>query len=271
MIDVPLAGRLAGKVVLVSGAGQTPGQTIGNGKAIALLCARAGARVICLDRDESRAIETAQAISDEGGRANAVRCDISSAEDVARMMGEIVQHIGRLDGLVNNVGIGGHGDAPVDKVPEDTFDLIMKVNLKGALLMTQAALAVMREKRSGSIVNISSLASIAGSFQTGYELSKAAMNRMTESVALANAKRQIRCNAVLPGLMDTPMAVDGIAQATGRPVEEVREMRAAQVPLGHMGNAWDVAHATLFLLSDEARFITGTLLRVDGGQGVRIG
>ncbi len=271
MSSIPVEGRLAGKIIIVTGAGQAPGETIGNGKAIAVLCARAGAKVLCVDRDEPRAQETVDMIVSEGGTAQLCVADVSKAADTKRIIDACVEGFGALDGLVNNVGIGGRGDGPVHKEPEKTFDLIMDVNLKSALLTCQAALAVMRDQRSGVIVNISSLASIAGSFQTGYELSKAAMNRMTESIALANAGRGIRCNAVLPGLIDTPMAVAGIASATGRSIEEVRAAREKQVPLGHMGSAWDVAHATLFLLSEEARFISGTLLRVDGAQGVRIG
>lgn len=271
MSDIAVDGRLTGKAVIVSGAGQAPGQTIGNGKAIAVLCARAGASVLCVDRDADRAQDTVAMITDEGGVAQSCTADISKTEDAQRIIATCVETFGKLDCLVNNVGIAGFGDGPVHATAEDAFDRIMKVNLKGTLLMNQAALAVMREQRHGSIVNISSLAAIAGSFQTGYELSKAAMNRMTESIALANAKRGIRCNAVMPGMIDTPMAVDGIATALGVPAEDVRASRNKQVPMGHMGSAWDIAHATLFLLSDEARFISGVLLRVDGAHGARIG
>jgi NAD(P)-dependent dehydrogenase (short-subunit alcohol dehydrogenase family) len=130
----------------------------------------------------------------------------------------------------------------------------------------------MREQGKGAIVNISSLASIAGGNQVAYEISKAAVNRLTTSIAQANARHGIRCNAVLPGLMDTPMAVAGIARASGQDEEAVRQMRNARVPLGaKMGTAWDTANAALFLASDEAKFITGVLLPVDGGMSVRIG
>jgi NAD(P)-dependent dehydrogenase (short-subunit alcohol dehydrogenase family) len=148
----------------------------------------------------------------------------------------------------------------------------MDVNLKGMWLTIKAAIPIMREAGAGSIVNISSLAAEAGGIQVAYEVSKAAVNRLTTSVAQSQARYGIRCNAVQPGLMDTPMAVAGIAGATGRSQAEVRAERDARVPLGgRLGTAWDTAHAALFLASDEAKFITGAILPVDGGMGVRIG
>ena len=148
----------------------------------------------------------------------------------------------------------------------------MGVNLEAAFLVIQAALPAMRAQNGGAIVTISSLASLAGGGQVAYEVSKAGVNRLTLSVANTNAKYGVRCNAVLPGLIDTPMAVGGIAEAQGQDVESVRAARNARVPLrGKMGDAWDTANAALFLASDEAGFITGALLPVDGGMGVRIG
>ncbi|WP_296597517.1 SDR family oxidoreductase, partial [Phenylobacterium sp.] len=152
------------------------------------------------------------------------------------------------------------------------FDRILSVNLKGMWLVTKAALAVMRAQGSGAIVNVSSLAARAGGIQVAYEVSKAAVNRLTTSTAQSQARYGVRCNAVQPGLMDTPMAVAGIAGASGRSQAEVRAERDARVPLGgKMGTAWDTAYAALFLASDEAKFITGAILPVDGGMGVRIG
>ncbi len=266
-----MPGRLAGKVALVAGAGQSPGETIGNGRAIAVLFAREGAGVICADRDLLRAHSTADQITVEGGRAFALAADVTRAADCEAMVAAAVEQFGRLDILVNNVGIGG-GDAPVHKADEDAFDRVLRVNLKGLMLATRAALKPMRQQGSGSIVNVSSLASRAGGFQVAYEVSKAAVNRLTTSTAQSNATRGVRCNAILPGFMDTPMAVDGIAQATGRPRAEVKAQRDARVPLGaRMGTAWDTAYAALYLASDEAGFVTGALLPVDGGMGVRIG
>ena len=178
---------------------------------------------------------------------------------------------GHIDILVNNVGIGG-SDGPAHKVEEVAFDRIMTVNLKGMWLTIKAVIPLMREQAKGAIVNISSLAALAGGNQLAYEVSKAAVNRLTTSVAQANARHGIRCNAIMPGLMDTPMAVAGIAQASGQDQETVRQTRNARVPLGgKMGSGWDTAYAALFLASDEAQFITGVLLPVDGGMSNRIG
>ena len=266
-----MVGRLGGKVALISGAGQTPGETLGNGRATALLFAREGARVVCADRVLARAEETAAQISGVGGEAIAIAADVTCAEACAAMVAAAIDRFGGLDILVNNVGVGG-ADGPVHKVDEDAFDRILQINLKGAVLATQAALSPMRQAGRGAIVNVSSLASTAGGFQVAYEVSKAALNRLTTSTAQSNASRGVRCNAVLPGFIDTPMAVEAIAAAQGRPLAEVRAERNARVPLGgRMGEAWDVAHACLFLASDEAKFITGALLPVDGGMGVRIG
>jgi NAD(P)-dependent dehydrogenase (short-subunit alcohol dehydrogenase family) len=264
--------RLKGKTVVVVGAGQTEGQTVGNGRAIAILFAREGAEVLCVDRDQSRAEETVEMIQIEGGTAFALGANIIKAKDCAEIVETAKAQWGRLDILVNNVGIGGGGDGPAHRLEEDAFDRILEVNLKGMWLTLKAALPLLREQGSGAIVNISSLASIAGGNQTAYEVSKAAVNRLTTSVAQANASKGIRCNAIAMGLMDTPMAVAGIAGATGQDPEAVRAARNARVPLGgQMGTAWDTANAALFLASDDARFITGQVLFVDGGMAGRIG
>lgn len=258
--------------MLVFGAGQTPGETVGNGRAISLLFAREGASVLCVDRDLARAEETVALIAAEGGTAQAFAANIAKAADCEAAVQAAKARLGGLDVLVNNVGIGGGGDGPAHRLSEDAFDRIMAVNLKGAWLSTKAALPGLRDQDSGVIVNISSLASIAGGNQMAYEVSKAAVNRMTTSVAQANAGKGVRCNAIAMGLMDTPMAVAGIAEASGQDPEAVRQARNARVPLGgRMGTAWDTAYAALFLASDEARFITGTVLFVDGGMSSRIG
>ena len=264
--------RLAGKTAVVVGAGQTPGETIGNGRAMAVLFAREGARVLCVDRDLARAEETVAMIAGEGGEASAFEANITRAADCEALVAAARQRLGRIDILVNNVGIGGGGDGPTHKASEAAFDRIVSVNLKGMFLTLKAALPVMREAGGGAIVNISSLASLAGGNQVAYEVSKAAVNRLTTATAQANARHNIRCNAILPGLMDTPMAVAGIAEARGESTEAVRAARNATVPLGgRMGTAWDTAYAALFLASDEARFITGVLMPVDGGMSVRVG
>jgi NAD(P)-dependent dehydrogenase (short-subunit alcohol dehydrogenase family) len=266
-----MSGRLEGKIAVVVGAGQTPGETIGNGRAMALLFAREGATVMCVDRVAERAEETAAMVVEEGGTASAFAADISKPGEAAKIVDEAKARLGRLDILINNVGIGG-GDAPAHRLEEAAFDRILSVNLKGMWLTIKAALPVMREQGAGSIVNISSLAARAGGIQLAYEVSKAGVNRLTTSVAQSNARYGVRCNAIMMGYMDTPMAVSGIAQASGRPTSEVRAERDARVPLGgHQGTGWDTAYAALFLASDEAGFISGAILPVDGAMGVRIG
>lgn len=271
-MSAPLvAGRLAGKIAIVSGAGQTPGDTIGNGKAIALLFARAGAKVLCVDREEDRAQSTAGEIAAEGGLAAPCAADISLPESAGAIVGACIAAFGPPDILINNVGIGDRGDGPVHKLTEEAFDRTLRINLKSAWLLTKAVMPGMLERRSGAIVNISSLASIAGGFQLAYEVSKAGLNRMTTSTAMAGASRGVRCNCITPGLMDTPMAIRGISQKTGVPEEELRAQRAARVPMRRMGTGWDTAYAALFLASDDAAYVTGAILPVDGGGSVMIG
>ena len=269
--------RVAGKIVVVVGAGQTPGETIGNGAAIAQLFAREGATVLCVDRIAERAKQTADGIAADAiaretvaaSTVSSMAADITKADDCARIVEEARRRHGRLDILVNNVGIGGGGDAPAHRLEEEVFDRIMGVNLKGMWRTIKAALPVMREQEGGAIVNISSLAATSGATQLAYEVSKAAVNRLTTHVAQSNARYGIRANAIMMGFMDTPMAVSGIAAATGRPTAAVRAERDAMVPLRRkMGTGHDTAYAALVLASDEAGFITGEILRVDGGMGL---
>ena len=258
--------RLPHKRAIIVGAGQTPGDTIGNGRAIATLFAREGAHVLCVDREADRA----EAIAAEIGAAP-FQADITAPGAGAAIVAAAQARFGGVDILVNNVGIGGGGDGPAHKADEAAFDRIMAVNFKGAWITIKAAIPALRESK-GAIVNISSLASLAGANMIAYEVSKAALNRLTLSVALANAKHGVRCNAILPGLIDTPMAINTVAEVTGVDPEALRAKRHAQVPLNaHMGDAWDTAHAALFLASDEAKFITGVLLPVDGGMSARVG
>jgi NAD(P)-dependent dehydrogenase (short-subunit alcohol dehydrogenase family) len=266
-----MTSRLAGKAGIVVGAGQTPGTTIGNGRAAAVLFAREGARVLLVDRRIDSAEETAGLIRDEGGTAECIQADWTSRADCTAYAEACMSAFGRIDFLQNNVGIGG-GDADPLRLQEEAFDRIMNVNLKGCLLSCQAVVPLMRQQGAGSIVNVSSLAAVAATPLTAYKLSKAGMNALGQSLALANASHGIRVNTVTPGLMDTPMAIEGTARAQNLSPEEVRERRNRLVPLRQrMGTAWDVAYASLFLHSDEAAFITGVVLPVDGGQAARIG
>ena len=265
-----MSGRLAGKTAVVVGAGQQPGETIGNGRAIALTCAREGAEVLCVDREADRAEAIAAEIRAAGGSAEAFAADVVS--DGQAIVDAALARWGRIDVLVANVGIGAAGDGPAHICSDEAFDTVFAVNFTGARRAIRAALAPMRAAGSGAIVTISSLASVAGANMIAYEVSKAALNRLTIATALAAAKHGVRCNAILPGLIDTPMGVGGTAARDGRSLAEQRAARNAMVPLkGGMGSGWDVANAALFLASDEAKFVTGVLLPVDGGQGARIG
>ena len=267
--------RLAGKTAIVVGAGQTPGETIGNGRAMAMLFAREGADVMCVDRDLARADDTVAAITTEGGKAWSHAADITRADAVAGIFDAALARWPAIDILVNNVGIGITGaeaDGPPHKASEAAFDTTLDVNLKGMWLTIKAAIPIMRARGGGSIVNISSLASVAGDTAIAYMVSKAAVNRLTLAVASSNAAYGVRCNAILPGLMDTPMAISATAAATSASAAQARAARDARVPLkGGMGDAGDTAFAALFLASDEAKYITGALLPVDGGFTTRVG
>ena len=263
--------RLEGKVAVVVGAGQTPGETIGNGRATAILFAREGAKVMLVDRRLDSAQETEKLIRDEGLEALSFEADVTKEADCHALAKACLDQYGRIDVLHNNVGIGGE-DGSVLKLTEEAWDRIVDTNMKSMFLTCKAVLPAMREQGSGSIVNISSVASIASVPMLAYKVSKAGVNALTQQVAMGNARYGIRCNAILPGLMNTPMAIDAWVQSTGISRDEMVQMRDKQVPLGHkQGSAWDVAYAALFLASDEAKFITGVLLPVDGGQSVKVG
>lgn len=253
------------------GGGQTPGVTIGNGRAIATLFARHGASVMVVDRRLERAEATVASIIDEGGTAVAMAGDITRSVDCAAAVAATIEAFGSLDILVNNVGIGGEDGGPVT-LQEDVWDRIQEVNLKGMYLSCKHALPVMRERGAGAIVNISSIAATCATGMLAYKTSKAGVNALTHAVAMGNARHGIRVNGIMPGLMDTPMAVDATAAATGVDRAEIASRRDAQVPLGgRQGTAWDVAYAALYLASDEARFVTAVTVPVDGGQSARVG
>ena len=265
--------RLDGQAAIVVGGGQTPGQTIGNGRATAITYARAGARVLVADRDLDAAAATVAEITAEGGEAVPFCADVTIEADIAAMVADACERWGRLNILHNNVGISvAGGDAEISKIEGEAFDRIMAINLKSMVLAIKHALPVMRGQQSGNIINISSTAAHEDYPWVTYKASKAAAKAMTEQVALQNAPLGIRVNCIQPGLMNTPMAVDARMDAWNMTREEVVAMRDAKVPLGgKMGTAWDVANAALFLVSDEARFITGVTLMVDGGAHCRIG
>lgn len=262
-----LDGRLRNKVALVLGAGSS-GPGWGNGKATAVAFAREGAKVVCADVNIEAAQETAKLIADENGVALALRCDVTQSADVARVVSQTAATFGRLDILDNNVGIAVTGG--VVELDEADWDRVFAVNLKSCYLAMKHVIPVMERQGGGAIVNISSIASIRYTriAYASYAASKAAMNQLTRVTAAQYAAKKIRVNAILPGLMKTPMVAGSPGLAAGYAGGDVEAMwreRDRQCPMGHMGTAWDVAHAAVFLASDEAAYVTGVELAVDGG------
>ncbi|MGE0383202.1 MAG: SDR family NAD(P)-dependent oxidoreductase [Gammaproteobacteria bacterium] len=253
--------RLAGRVAIVTGAG-SQGSGFGTGKAIACTFAREGAKICLVDREPGRAEETRALIVADGGDAFVHAADVTEGQACAGVVAATVARYGRLDILVNNVGISG---APqrVDALDEAAWQRTMDVNLKSAVLMSKHSVPHMAAAGGGAIVNISSVASLISSGSIAYAGSKAALNSLTQELAISLGRDGIRVNTVAPGHIFTPMVVDlferGVLDAASR------EARRKVTPLGIEGDAWDVAAAALFLASDEARFVTGVLLPVDGG------
>jgi NAD(P)-dependent dehydrogenase (short-subunit alcohol dehydrogenase family) len=260
-----MSGRLEGKVAIVVGAGSTPGETMGNGRATAILFAREGAAVLLVDRDRESVEATKQRIDGEKGSSSVCVADVTRAEDCRRMAEECIATYGRVDILHNNVGIGTLG-GPVE-LSEAEWDRVVDTNLKAMFLTCKYVLPHMERQKSGAIINISSMAAVrfAPYPMLPYSASKAGVNALTRSIAMQYAARGIRANAIMPGLIRTPMAIEGIVSALGIDKQELIRMRDGAVPMGHMGEAWDVAYAALFLASDEAKYVTGVVLPVDGG------
>lgn len=262
--------RLANKVAVVIGAGQSPGEGLGNGRATVLRFAQEGAKVLAVDRDLASAWETAQ---QAGAACAAFEADVTKEATLAAAIAEATKRWGRLDILHYNVGVSiAGGDRPLLELTEEAFDRVAAINLRGAIMACKHAIPVMREQKSGVILTVSSIAAIEKYPYVAYKATKAGLIAFTQQLAIQNAPYGIRANAILPGLMDTPMAVDTRARASGRPRAEIAAERDRRVPLrGKMGTAWDVANAALFLASDEAVFITGVALPVDGGGLLNIG
>jgi NAD(P)-dependent dehydrogenase (short-subunit alcohol dehydrogenase family) len=258
---------MAGKVAIVTGAGSV-GPGWGNGKATATLLARQGAAVFLVDINPAAAEETSGIIKSEGGSCAVHGCDMMQSADVAAMVQACVARFQRIDVLVNNVG----GSAPGDPVSmtEEVWDRQIDFNLKTAFLGCKYAIPVML-RQARAIVNISSVAGLRNDFASGrvhvgYSASKAGVIQLSRSTAGAYAKQGIRVNTVVPGLMHTPLVETRLAKTVGNnDLAALIESRHKAVPMGRMGDAWDVAHAVLFLASDEARYITGTEIIVDGG------
>ncbi|MGI8927643.1 MAG: SDR family NAD(P)-dependent oxidoreductase [Tepidiformaceae bacterium] len=253
--------RLEGKVAIVTGAG-SQNEGIGNGRAAAVLFAREGARVLLVDRKRAAAEETLTMIRDEGGEADVFEADITESDHCRAMVAHTVERWGRLDILDNNVGIGGAGT--VVTVDEDDWDRVMRVNVKGMMLASKHAVPAMIAGGGGAIVNISSIAAMRPRGLTPYSASKGAVISLTRAMAVDHAREGIRVNCIAPGPVYTPMVYAGGMS------DELRDRRRRASLLQLEGTGWDVGYAALFLVSDEARYITGVVLPVDGGVTISV-
>ncbi len=265
--------RLEGKTAIIVGAGQGPGEGLGNGRATALRFAQEGARIMAVDRDLGSAEETVSMVRDEGGEGFAFEADVTREAMLSAAVAEAQKRWGRIDVLHYNVGVSlGGGDTELLDFTEEIFDRIGAINLRGAIMACKHVIPVMRQQRAGAIIMISSLAALENYPYVAYKVTKAGMVAFTKQVAIQNAEYGIRANVILPGLMDTPMAVDTRVRVTGKSRAQVTAERDARVPLRRkMGTARDVANAALFLASDEANYITGVELLVDGGRALMVG
>ncbi|MFC2038998.1 SDR family NAD(P)-dependent oxidoreductase [Chloroflexota bacterium] len=265
--------RLEGKTAIIIGAGQNPGEGTGNGRATALRFAQEGATIMSVDNNLVSAEETAAMIKKEGGEAVAFKADVTKEADLIAAIDEAEKLWGKIDILHYNVGVSlSGGDTTLLDFTEEVFDRMMAINLRGAVSACKHVIPIMRRQQSGVILMISSFAVIENNPLVAYKISKAGMNAFTKQLAKDNAEYGIRANVIMPGLMDTPMAVDTRVRVTGKTRAEISEERAARVPLQYkMGTAWDVANAALFLASDEAGYITGVELLVDGGRSLIVG
>jgi NAD(P)-dependent dehydrogenase (short-subunit alcohol dehydrogenase family) len=260
-------GKLAGRVAIVFGAGSI-GPGWGNGKAAAVAYARAGASVVAVDYNAAAAEETAGIIGAEKGRAIAVACDVTKLSEVEKAVGRAKDAYGTIDILHNNVGHAGMG-GPLE-LSEAQWLREMDINLNSMFRTTKAVLPTMLSQKRGVITNISSSAGIryTGYPYASYYASKGGVNQFTVGLALQYARDGVRCNAILPGLMDTPLIYAQIA-GQYKSVEEMQAARHAATPTGRMGTAWDVANAAVFLASDDASYINAVCLPVDGGLTAR--
>ncbi len=255
-----MAERLAGKAAIVTGAGsRAPG--IGNGRAAAILFAREGADVLLVDKDEDAARATRELIREDGFDAEVLAADVTSAEDCRAMTAAAVQRFGKLDILHNNVGIGSRGT--VEQISEEEWDNVMRVNVTSMMLAAKAAVPAMRESGGGAIVNVSSIAALRPRGLTAYSVSKGAVATLTQALAVDHGPDGIRANCILPGPVYTPMVY-----AAGMS-DELRERRRMASLLQIEGEPWDIAWAAVYLASDEAKYVTGLIMPVDGGVTVR--
>jgi len=265
--------RLEGKIAIVIGAGQSPGEGMGNGSATMLRFAQEGAKIMAVDCELGSAEETASMVKQDGGECIAFEADVTKEPTLAAAVAAAEKRWGRIDILHYNVGVSiAGGDASLLDFTEEAFDRISAINLRGAIMACKHVIPIMRRQRAGIITMISSLAALENYPFVAYKATKAAMISFAKQVAIQNAEFGIRANVILPGLINTPMAVDTRARVSGKSRIQVAAERDARVPLRHkMGTAWDVANAALFLASNEANFITGVELLVDGGRALNVG
>jgi NAD(P)-dependent dehydrogenase (short-subunit alcohol dehydrogenase family) len=263
-----MVDRLKRKTAIVFGAGSS-GEGWGNGKAAAVAYAREGARIACVDLVPEAAEETASIIVKEGGEAVAIAADVTDTDSVKAAVDQAVEIFGGIDILHNNVGVT-HMGGPVE-LTEEQFEAALKLNIGPVYRTAKAVIPHMLRQGGGAIVNISSLAAIrwTGYPYFTYYATKAAVNQATVALAMQYARQGVRANCIMPGLIDTPLIYRQISGQYAS-VEDMVAARNAAVPMGRMGTAWDVAHAAIFLASDEAQFITGVCLPVDGGQSCAV-
>lgn len=263
--------RLASKIALVAGAGTlrnafSPNDQVGNGAACAIRFAREGATVICTDRSLVAARETVERIRSDGGVAEAIELDVTDSAQIDMVSQDVARRHGGIDVLHNNVGIEIQGDLLA--VQDEEWDRVMTVNVRGSMAMARAFLPQMRSRGGGSIINVSSTASLKWSPMQflSYSTAKAAVNHMTRVIARQYAPDQVRCNCIIPGMIRTPHA-DAL-YSSEEAAAEGHKVRDSRCPMGRQGSPWDIANAALFLASDEAAYVTGLLMVVDGGSSL---
>lgn len=262
--------RLEGKVAVITGAGQTEGESIGNGRAAAVLFAREGAKLLLANRSMASLEGTRDLLRKEGYDAVCMLADISNEDDCAALVATAISKFGRIDILHNNVGIAA-ADGDTAKIERQVWDNVFNVNMTGAMQISKHTLPIMRSQKAGCITHVSSVAAIGSYPLIAYKTSKAALHEFVRWLAFENAPHSIRCNVLMLGMIDTPMAIEGYHKATGTPRDTIRKQRDVTVPMGRMGTAWETAKVAVFLASDDASYLTGAVIPVDGGLHTRVG
>jgi NAD(P)-dependent dehydrogenase (short-subunit alcohol dehydrogenase family) len=266
-----MGDRLKGKVAIVTGAGAVPGAAdrppIGNGKASAIVYAREGAKVLLVDISSETAKDTQRIIDREGGTCSVFQGDVSNPDSCRAISKACLEAFGRIDILHNNVGIGARKPGGLLEVDEEDWDYVMNINLKSMFHACRAVVPQMLKQGSGVILNISSVSALMNPYPQLfiYTISKAAVNSFTRCLAMEFADKGIRVNAIMPGMMDTPTIYKELTRLYSGDLEKMRRDRNERIPMKHMGEPWDIAYASLFLVSEEAKYITGQIVAVDGG------